>query len=161
MRQIIIHEKSKKFPLLLALVSIILLLGCGNDKTTCTAPAGSTIVITGPDIYQGIAADTCANLVALVSYPDGSPMPKACIDISGSFAFPRNATVTFPRYQFYYYPKCDVVANLAVDSGFGAQTDNSGVYSFSALITAGSGTFTDTIFVRSGANVGTKELGVQ
>lgn len=161
MRQITEDAWSAKIFLPLVLVFILTLPGCGDDEAVCTAPAGSSIVLTGPAVFGGISADTCANINAAVFYPDGKPMPKACINVSGSFAFPRNTAVTNPRYQFYYYPDCNVVANNAVDSGFNAQTDDSGVYSFSALISFGTGTFKDEIFVRSGVNVNSIEIGIQ
>jgi len=84
-------------------------------------------------------------------------MPKACLYISGSFAFPRNATQTGVHYQFYFSPDgtSNPNGNVPVSSPFSAQTDDFGQYTFSALVTAASGTFTDTISVRSGANMGT------
>jgi hypothetical protein len=163
MKLTIKHKQTVILALLLVLLLITLVQGCGNTKgTDCTAPAGSTIEVTGPGVYNGLSADTCANYVAVVKYPDGSPMPKACLTVSGSFAFPRNATQTNPRYQFYFYPNCDVnLTNAPVNSGYSAQADDFGTYAFSALITAPSGTFTDTITVQSGGNVGTVAIGIQ
>jgi hypothetical protein len=89
-------------------------------------------------------------------------MPKACVNISGAFAYPRNPGAIGWLYQFYYYPEgTKNPGNVAVNSGFDAQTDDFGAYTFSAMITAGTGTFTDTITVRSGSNIGTATIGLQ
>ena len=150
------HKQIALFTLLFAIFSIVLIQGCGDDKTQCTAPAGSTITVTGPST-SSISADTNFNFTAVVKTSDGNPMAKACIDISGSFAFPRNATQTGVHYQFYFFPDgtSNPNGNLAVSSPFSAQTDDFGQYTFSALVTAASGSFTDTVIVRSGANMGT------
>jgi len=88
-------------------------------------------------------------------------MPKACLYISGSFAFPSNATHTGVHYQFYYYPdgtnntNGNIHGNIPINSPFRAQTDDLGQYSFSALVSAASRAFTGSIIVQSGLNVGT------
>jgi hypothetical protein len=89
-----------------------------------------------------------------VLYPDGTPMPKACLDISGVLASPRNASGTGWYYQFYYYPGGNTnIGNIPVNSPFAAQTDDFGQYTFSTLISAGTGSFFDeSIYVRSGSN---------
>jgi len=150
------HKQIALFTLIFVMFSIVLMQGCGDSSTQCTAPAGSTITVTGPN-PSSIAADTNFNFTAVVIMPDGSPMSKACLDISGSFAFPRNATQTGVHYQFYFSPDgtSNPNGNVPVSSPFSAQTDDFGQYTFSALVTAASGTFTDTISVRSGANMGT------
>lgn len=150
------HKQITLFTLLIVLLSIVLIQGCGDSSTQCTAPAGSTITVTGPAPFT-IGSDTNFNFTAVVNTPDGNPMPEACIEISGSFAFPRNATQTGVHYQFYYYPDGtnNPNGNVAVSSPFSAQTDDFGQYTFSALVSATSGSFIDTVIVRSGANLGT------
>lgn len=143
--------------LLLGLPLITLVQGCGSvdSSTNCTAPAGSTITVTGP-AASTVAFDTNFNFTAVVKTPDGKPMSKACLDISGSFAFPRNATNTGVHYQFYYYAGGTTnPSNVAVSSPFTATTDDFGQWTFSALVSVASGTFTDTVIVRSGSNIGT------
>lgn len=132
----------------------------------CTAPAGSTITITPSNLTTRIAADTNLNWTVVVKTPDGNPMPKACLYISGSFAAPRNATHTGVHYQFYYYPdgtnstNGNIHGNIPMNSPFIAQTDDFGQYSFSALVSTARRTFTGTIVVQSGLNVGTATITV-
>jgi len=148
-------------PLLIVFLTV-LVLGCGTNGKDCIAPAGSSITVTGSGSFTGLAADTGINYTVVVKYSDGTIMPKACINISGPLAFPRNPSNTLPRYQFYFYPNgTNNPNNIAENSGFDAQTDDFGAYTFSAMITAGSGTFTDTITVLSGSNIGTASIGVQ
>ena len=133
----------------------------------CTAPAGSTITIIPSSLTISIAADTNLNWTVVVKKPDGNPMPNACLYISGSFAFPINATHTGVHYQFYYYPdgtnyaNGNFLGNIPVNSPFIAQTDDSGQYTFSALVSAARQTFTGTIVVLSGLNVGTATVTVK
>ena len=149
------HKQIALFTLLFVMFSMVLIQGCGDSDTQCTAPAGSTITVTGP-AASSISDTTNFNFTAVVNTPDGNPMAKACIDISGSFAFPRNATQTGVHYQFYFNPDgtSNPNGNVAVSSPFSAQTDDFGQYTFSAVVTATSGSFTDTVIVRSGANQG-------
>jgi hypothetical protein len=150
------HKQIALCTLLFVMFSVVLIHGCGDSSTQCTAPAGSTITVTGPS-PSSIMADTNFNFTVVVTTPDKLPMPKACLDISGSFAFPRNATQTGVHYQFYLKPDGtnNPSGNIAVSSPFSTQTDDFGQLTFSALVTAASGSFTDTIIVRSGANTGT------
>jgi uncharacterized protein YcfL len=159
MKLTIKHEQIIIFTLLLVIFLVVIIQGCGSSGAQCTAPAGSSITVTGP-AAASISSDTNFNFTAVVKTPDGNPMAKACLDISGAFAFPRNSTQTGVHYQFYYYPDgtSNPSGNLAVSSPFSAQTDDFGVYTFSALVSATSGTFTDTITVSSGANMGTAEF---
>ena len=156
MKLIIKHRQIVIFSLLLVSFSIVLIQGCGNSSTQCTAPDGSTITVTGPGT-SSISADTNFNFTAVVKTSDGNPMPKACLDISGSFAFPRNATQSGVHYQFYFFPDGtnNPGGNNAVSSPFSAQTDDFGQYTFSALVSVASGSFSDTVIVRSGTNIGT------
>ena len=133
--------------LILSLLSSLLLLaGCGNENIP---PDGSTIYV-GPDHSQaGIAADRPVNFTVVARYPDGTPMPKAIIKISGAFAVPR----PFSHYQFYRSP--DALSGTEVDSGFLVQTGDDGSYMFSALISFANGEFSDTIVATSGTTIGT------
>ncbi len=132
----------------------------------CTAPAGSTITIIPSRLTTRIAADTNLNWTVEVKTPDGNPMPRACLYISGSFAFPRNATQTGVHFQFYYYPdgtnstNGNFHGNIPINSPFKAQTDDNGQYSFSAWVSAANRTFTGTIVVQSGLNIGTATVTV-
>jgi hypothetical protein len=127
----------------------------------CTAPAGSTITVIPSSQTIRIAGNTNLNWTVVVKTPGGNPMPKACLYISGSFAFSGNAAHTGVNYQFYYYPdgtnntNGNIQGNIPINSPFKVQTDDLGQYSFSALISAASRTFTGTIVVQSGLNVGT------
>lgn len=156
MRLTLKYKQITLFTLLFVMSSIVLIQGCGDSSTQCTAPAGSTITVTGPAPFT-IGSDTNFNFTAVVNTPDGKPMPKACIDISGSFAFPRNATQTGVHYQFYLNPDGtnNPSGNIPVSSPFSTQTDDFGQKTFSALVSAASGSFTDTVTVRSGTNIGT------
>ena len=139
--------------LLLVLLLITLIQGCGNTNgSECTAPAGSTITITPSSQTlstdgAGLSQSVGLNWTVTVAYPDKTPMPKACITVSGPLAVPNGYGV----YQFQYYPK-DVSPNVLVNSGFSAQLDDFGQYTFSTLLTAGTGTWNDTIYVQSGTN---------
>ncbi len=157
MKLTIKYKQTVILALLLVLLLIMLVQGCGseNSSSNCTAPAGSKITINPSSQTIHPTAATGLNWTVTVAYPDGSLMPKACIGISGNFAVPNSTQA----YQFQFFPK-DVVPNLPVNSGFSAQTDDFGQYTFSTLISAGSVTFTDTITVQSGANIGTATLTV-
>jgi len=163
MRLTVKHKQIIIFNLLLVLFIIALMPGCGGENSTdnCTAPDGSTITIT-PSSQPidtggaGLAVPASLDWTVRVGYPDGTVMPKACITVSGAFAVPNG----FGLYQFEFYPS-SANPNVAVNSGFSAQTDDFGQYTFSTLITAPSGTFTDTIFVRSGTNQGSATISVK
>jgi hypothetical protein len=133
----------------------------------CTAPAGSTITITPSNLTIKIAANTNLNWTVAVKTADGNPMPRACLNISGSFAFPGDATQAGVHYQFYYYPdgtnntNGNINGNIPVNSQFRAQTDDFGQYSFSAMVPSARRTFTGTIVVQSGLNVGTAKVTVK
>lgn len=141
--------------LFLVLLLITLIQGCGNTNgSECQAPDGSKITITPSSQTvttngTGLAFPTPLDWTVTVFYPDGTIMPKACINVSGTFAVPNG----YALYQFQFYPS-SVSPNLPVNSGFAAQTDESGQYTFSTLLSAGTGTFNDTIYVRSGSNSG-------
>lgn len=140
------------FFLCMLMTSFIYMQGCGVRKDDCTAPDGSTITINPASITwttggAGIVQDLQDNWTVRVGYPDGTPMPKACITISGALAVPSG----YSAYQFQFSP-ASVSPNTPVPSGFEAQTDDSGQYTFSTLITSGTGTFKDTIYVQSGTN---------
>ena len=134
----------------------------GNlTSISCTAPDGSTITIT-PSSQPidtggaGLSVPTSLDWTVRVSYPDGTVMPKACITVSGAFAVPNG----FGLYQFEFFPS-SVTPNTAVNSGFSAQTDDFGQYTFSTLLSAGTGTWNDTIYIRSGANQANATLSVK
>jgi len=141
--------------LLLVMLLITLIQGCGNTKgSECTAPDGSKITITPSSQAintggAGLAFPTPLDWTVTVFYPDGTIMPKACINVTGTFAFPNG----YALYHFQFYPS-SVSPNLPVNSGFAAQTDDSGQYTFSTLLSDGTGTWNDTIYVRSGSNSG-------
>jgi hypothetical protein len=126
-----------KLPMILVLslpiILVILFQGCG--KKTDTTPAGSTITFNPTNFAIISPAQMCLSPInVIVRYPDGTPIPKAVVTISGGFAVPNvdAAMVTGSGlYQFYSAPNC---GGAAVDSGFQAKTDDTGVYSFSANI---------------------------
>lgn len=164
MKLTIKHKQLVILALLLVLLLIALIQGCGGTDSTknCTAPDGSKITITPSD--QSITTGGAVhpgfnnNWIVRVAYPDGSVMPKACITITGTFAFPNPLGL----YQFYYFPNStDNPNNIAVNSGFAAQSDDFGQYTFSTLMSAGSGTWNDTIFVQSGTNSGSATLSIK
>ena len=173
MKLTIKHKQIVILALLLVLLLITLISGCGNTKgTECTAPDGSKITITPSSQTittggTGLGIATNLNWTVVVKKPDGNPMPNACLYISGSFAFPSNATHTGVHYQFYYYPhgtnytNGNFLGNIPVNSPFIAQTDDFGQYTFSALVSAARQTFTGTIVVLSGLNVGTATVTVK
>lgn len=149
------------------LLAILTLGGCGKENATtgvtpdCTAPFGSIITLEpSPAAITPVgglptSADILQNLTVLVQYPDKSPMPKACISISGNQARP----AANYAYTFYYNTGGNAdPSNPAVNSGYVAQTDDYGKYYFSVVISAGTGTFSDTITVNSGANSGNTHL---
>ena len=157
-RQEVANMKHYGVPMTTAARILLILLimaaaGCGRDNNSvtsdCLAPFGSTITLDPPaPILKGGGLDLWQDFQVVVTYPDGDPMPKACINITGTFA-----TGAIPAYTFYYYPKAHA-GNTAVPSGFDAQTNNSGSYTFSILISSATGSFKDDIVVKSGANSG-------
>jgi len=167
---------NKLFLLILAFILVLsaLLLACGKRKEG--APDGSTITFNPASHSQsGIAAPTCATFDVTVRYSDGTPMPNAIVTIYGPFAEPRNTANANARYQFFAYGNCDLNpgGNIPVDSGFQVQTNDSGIYTFSANIfdivtqTTPTGTltapnvFSDTIEAHSGQAFGSAAIEVQ
>lgn len=144
------------------IASIAILVGCGKNNG---ATDGSTITINGPTQALTIADNTTQDYAVVVRYADGTPIPKAPLRITGGFAEPRNATNTTTRYQFYFYAGGENnPTNVKVPSGFDAQTDDHGVYTFSVTIfgTVGgaANSFKDTIVVYSGTAFGSIDLSV-
>mgnify|MGYP001596746244 FL=1 len=140
--------------LLLVLLFTVLPLGCG--KTFDSIPDGSTITLDPDSVsFSNISSDTIQNFTVTLRYPDGTPIPFAVIEVAGSFAIPNGMGL----YQFYFYPNgTQTVGNIAVDSGFKAQTKEDGTYSFSVVFFAGSLFEEDTIRVTSGTVSGTATL---
>jgi hypothetical protein len=138
------------FILSLGVLTAIAISGCGSSS----APAASTITFNPSSWSYSIAGDTCAEFAVLVKYSDGTPMNNADVTIYGGFAFPRTPT----HYQFYLGPNCIAGGSAAVNSGFTVQTDNYGVYSFSALVSFASGTFSDKIDAYSGSVYGSAAI---
>ncbi len=163
-----IHRSTALLMMILLASAVFLLPGCGSQTPNgdCQAPFGSTITflkgaatlkLSGP-----LPADTFFDYIVSVQYPDGKPMSKACLNISGSLAQSANTSQLW-AYQFWYLPGGEGQAgNYKVFSPYEAQTDDFGQYSFSIVLTAGTGTFFDqTITARSGANVVTSTITVQ
>jgi hypothetical protein len=142
--------------ILLLILPLFVFNGCGNDSFN-SIPDGSKISV-GPDHSQtGIAADTTVNYTIVAIYSDGTPIPNARVKVSGSFAVPR----ANPHYQFYLYPDGPAnLTNVTVDSGFFVRTGDDGTYMFSALISAASGSFSDSIICTSGTAIGTAQIEV-
>jgi len=156
MKLTIKHKQIVILTLLLILLLLALAQGCGseNSSSNCTAPAGSKVTITPASQTistngKGLPVGGQVNLNWIVSvlYPSGAVMPKACVTISGQFAVPS----PFMLYQFFSGPNS---TGVAVNSGFSAQTDDFGQYTFSTLLSGGTGTWVDTIYVQSGTNQG-------
>lgn len=162
MKLTIKHKQIAIFPLLLVLLLITLVQGCGSENSTdnCTAPFGSSITINpSSETFKTSGGVVSSNLAfdfqVTVLYPDKTPMPKACINISGVLAVPN----TSAAYQFFFFPGgAQTPGNVAVNTGFAAQTDDFGQYTFSAVVSAGTSTFFDTITARSGTVSGTTLL---
>jgi hypothetical protein len=148
---------------LLILFAAILTEGCGTSGSReCEgAPFGSTISIAPSTISWatpgglGFATPQTDDWQVTVLYPEGTPMPYACLNISGALAVPRAPAA----YQFQAGPSW--TAPSPVNSGFRARTDTNGQYTFSTVISAGSGTWKDSIQIESGANHGSADYTVQ
>jgi hypothetical protein len=140
------------------IASLALLSGCGDP----TIPSDGTLVFFPSDIKFSIAFDTCFDRMVVAKYKDGTPMEKAEIVISGSFASPRQGAGI--RYYFFEGPCQPTFATTLTadpayrDSGFKAIADNHGEYSFSVLVTALSGSFKDVIHATSGAIGATMDI---
>ncbi len=138
--------------LLFVLSGVMLIQGCGTSGSReCEgAQFGSTITIIPSSISwatvnsAGFFVDHTDDWKVTVVYPDGTPMPYACLNISGSLAVPNGAVYTFQSGPSW--------AATPVNSGFRARTDVNGQYEFSTIISAGTGTWKDAISVESGAN---------
>lgn len=140
--------------LALLIIPIALLPGCGDNKYV---PDKSTITINPSSLsVKDILGDTHADFTVVVRYSDGTPIPYANIHITGAFAVP--ATAAF--YQFYYYPGGSLRpgGNFSVNSGFNAQTNEYGVYMFSAEVYGPGSAFKDTIYINSGTVSATATL---
>jgi hypothetical protein len=154
--------------LALPIILVILFQGCGNTDTT---PDKSTIEFAPISFTIASPETVCLPLIkVIVRYSDTTPRPKAVVTISGGFAVPNVITgVTGSGlYQFYTEPNC---GGVPVDSGFQAKTDDTGVYSFSAIIygliteTTSTGlpvqilnSFTDKLVATSDTAVATADL---
>jgi len=162
MKLTIKHKQIVILALLFVLFLITLVQGCGSESSSsnCTAPDGSKITIT-PSSQTfttggvGLAVPTPVDWSVRVAYPDGTVMPKACVTVTGALAVPNGLAL----YQFQFDPS-SVIPNVPVNSGFNAQTDDFGNYTFSTLLSAGTGTWSDTIYVRSGTNSGIATISV-
>ena len=133
---------------------LLILIGCSQSTT---APSGGTITFDPTSHSQtGIASNTTVNFTVEVKNLNGKLMNKAKIRISGPFAVPR----TTAYYQFY---RGYNATGGAVDSGFEAETDDFGVYTFSVIIDAAASAagFSDYIAVSSGTNFGSAKIEVQ
>ncbi len=144
----------------LIILSLLLIsgfpFGCGNKIDTI--PDGSTITIDPPSVaFANIFSDVIQNFTVTVRYPDGTPIPYAYVQVEGSFAIPNGMGL----YQFYYYPfGTDNPSNVAVPSGFTAQTREDGTYTFSIVIFGTSLFDPDNIRVRAGTASVTAEVKV-
>ncbi len=162
MSLIIKNKKMALLAALLVLIAVVLLQGCGTSgKRECeAAPFGAVMTLKpgGQSVDTG-GAGLGVNLpwdwTVIVLYPDGTPMPYACLNISGAFAVPN-----LGLYQFQYFPSW-VSPNTPVNSGFRARTDVTGQYTFSTVLSAGSGTWKDTIYIRSGTVEGAADIEVK
>ncbi len=135
--------------LLFVLSGVMLIQGCGTSGSReCEeATFGSTVSINPTSIsWTGLSGPTTDTWKVTVLYPDGTPMPYACLNIFGSLAVPRVPA----RYQFQ--AGAAWASPTPVNSGFKARTDVSGQYMFSTLISDVTVTWTDTIYAESGTN---------
>ncbi len=157
--------------LTILVLAMILSQGCG--RKTETAPDESTVTFNPTSFTYKAPATICLSPIdVIVRYSDGTPFPKATVNISGGFAVPNVDPVSVTSgglYQFYSAPNC---GGVAVNSGFQAQTDVKGVYSFSIVIfgvisgqtTTGLpytdllNSFTDKLVATSGTAVGTADF---
>jgi hypothetical protein len=149
--------------LALPIILVILFQGCGNTNTT---PDKSTIEFNPTSFTMKAPETVCLTPInVIVRYSDTTPRPKAVVTISGGFAVPNVITGVSGSglYQFHTEPNC---GGVPVDSGFQAQTDDTGVYSFSAVIfgviTLPSSTalnsFTDKLVATSDTAVATADI---
>ncbi|MBM2839134.1 MAG: hypothetical protein HW415_1759 [Deltaproteobacteria bacterium] len=133
---------------------LLMLIGCSQSTT---APSGGTITFAPASHTQaGIASNTIVTFTVTVKDSNGKPMNKAKLMISGPFAVPRTPVA---YYQFY---RGNNATGGAVNSGFEAETDEFGAYTFSVIIdaAASAGGFADYIAVYSGTNYGSAALSV-
>ena len=155
-------RSKKRFRMIVVLCMVGILsvipVGCGNDDNT--APYDAEIIFAPSEITASIAFDTCFDDSVTVLFADGTPMSQAQVTISGSFASPRQGAGS--RY-FFYEGRCDLPLDAANyrDSGFKGETDDNGVYHFAVLVTAASGTFTDTIYATSGVIFAAQDLSIE
>jgi len=137
--------------LLMLSASVILLKGCGStkdDSTGCRseqiAPAGSTITVSPTTVSQsGAGGNTLLWTVVILDPVNKLPMNGICFTVSGAFAAPNTV---LPLYAFLDKDK------VQFNSGGTEKTNNAGYYTFGTLITAGSGTWSESnsIHIRSG-----------
>jgi hypothetical protein len=140
----------------------IALQGCGDTHST-SVPDGSTITINPPTLTMSKVDNTSQDFKVTVKDKNGDPINKAQVTITGAFAQPRNSTNTTARYQFYRFSGGEVnPSNSPVDSGFTAETDPNGTYTFSITIYGFVGglpnAFTDNIDIYSGTAFGSVVL---
>ena len=133
-----------KLLLVLLICQVSLFQGCGDHSSV---PDGSILVFDPASVtFKGIPGDTAQNFRVIARYPDETPIPYARIRIYGQFAAPAPGAL----YQFYWYPNGTQQPNVAIDSGYEAQTNEYGVAEFSIEITAGTSSFEDTLYAVSG-----------
>jgi hypothetical protein len=167
--QIITRIPKKLIVILMLLMlssSVILLKGCGSSNDSSTgcrsdqiAPFDATITVGGG--FTGSAgSDTPVYFTAVVKDKSGNNMNGICLQISGNFAYPRNAATTGWHYEFHRGVLDPLNPSPIVNSPFSDVTDNFGKYDFSALYSVATGTFTDTVTVRSGSVQGTAAFSV-
>lgn len=136
--------------LALLMIQVMLFTGCGSNDAIVDR---STITISPATVsIQNIISDAVQNYSVVVRYPDGTPIPFAKIHVSGAFAEPALGAA----YQFYFYPDGtqNPNGNVTVDSGFDAETDKFGVYTFSIVVFGPGATFHDAINITSGTTAG-------
>ncbi len=164
MKQAIKHKLMALLAMLLVLFAVILTQGCGTSQRECENAEDTATVAIIPDTQTidtagaGLGTNVPLDWTVRVAYPDDTPMPYACLNISGAFAVPNLAGSGF--YQFQFYPSW-VIPNTPVNSGFIAKTDKNGQFTFSTLLSAGTGTWSDTIYARSGTNVASATVEVK
>ncbi len=148
--------------MLLVLFAVLLTQGCGTNDRYCEAAPDLSTVTINPASQSfdtgGFGLASGANLpedwTVVVLYSDKTPMPYACLNISGALAVQPGG---IGAYQFQYYPSW-IVPNAPVNSGFRARTDQNGQFTFSTLISGPVGTFKDALYARSGDNLGTASI---
>lgn len=138
----------KRFICSICILSIFFTIGCGGSGGSQDAPDGSTVEILPSGGYSATYPDDrCFPFFVVVRDPDGNPIPSVSVTVWSAFAI---HSVYSPTLVYQLYDSEFCTSGTQMDNFHTDMTENDGIYTFSALVTTGTPTFTDTMRARAG-----------